>query len=579
MVDTDSIVFGAAGFIGRSLVAELLRNGHTVAAAVRSGSRERLRTWLIDEGVDQGQLTIVDTDIAQPDLALRGTIEGVRDVYNAAALMKFGLQAEEARRVNVTGALHVLTWASRQPELRRVVHITGYGSTVEGGLERDYRNGAYGASKLEADTALRELAVAQRIPLTIANPATVLGPGQYFGLGEVVDNLWKGKLPALPGRSDTFVPVVDINYVVRFLAGLPTLPDTSGKAYTLLDAATPDLPDLIRLIAEHLHVPAPRFRIPVALLRALPRALTQADPESLVFLSSDRYDTTAADEVAQRLDIVHPPVDDLLRSWADGIVATRFGAESASATAGFRDGTWVSGDTRDPKYVLLHGLPIDSDSWNDVVRQLDAPVLAADLPGVGRSAQRPDAMADWLDELMATVRTRPVLVAHSLGTEPAVRYALRHPDRISRLVLISPAFLQSRASWLTRSRIIAEVMKRLPAAKLAEQLGVPNSPAIESAAANLHRPGVARRTVAALAAASAPRNRTALTAELSQLRVPFDIIAGSDDPITAPITHPVTIIDGTGHYPQLTHPDVIASLLRSAGNRAAASEGSVTAVG
>ncbi|WP_405138145.1 hypothetical protein [Nocardia sp. NBC_01388] len=147
------------------------------------------------------------------------------------------------------------------------------------------------------------------------------------------------------------------------------------------------------------------------------------------------------------------------------------------------------------------------------------------------------------------------------------------------IVDISPAFLPSRASRLTRSRIIAEVMKRLPAAKLAEQLGVPNSPAIESAAANLHRPGVACRTVAALAAASTPRNRTALTAELSQLRVPFDIIAGSDDPITAPITHPVTIIDGTGHYPQLTHPDVIASLLRSAGSRAAASEGAVTAVG
>ncbi|MCU1644197.1 MAG: hypothetical protein JWN03_4472 [Nocardia sp.] len=579
MVDTDSIVFGAAGFIGRSLVAELLRDGHTVTAAVRAGSQDRLRTWLTGEGVDQSGLTIVDTDIAQPDLALRGTIAGVRDVYNAAALMKFGLQADEARRVNVTGAVNVLTWASRQPELRRVVHITAYRATVEGGLERDYRNGAYGASKLEADAALRERAAAQRIPLTIANPSTVLGPGQYFGLGDVVDNLWNGKLPALPGRSDTFIPVVDITYLARFIVGLPTLPDTVSKEYTLLDPATPNLPDLIRLIADHLHVPAPRFTIPVSLLRALPRALTNAEPESLMFIASDRYDTTAADDVARRLGIAHPPVGELLRSWADGIVATRFGAAPASAAAGFSNGTWVSGDTITPKYVLLHGLPIDSEAWNEVVSRLDAPVLTADLPGVGRSAASPDSMVEWLDDLMSTVQTRPVLVAHSLGTEPAVQFALRHPDRISRLVLISPAFLQSRAPWLTRSRIIAEVMKRLPVAKLAEQLGVPNSAAVASAAANLRRPGVAQRTVAALAAASAPKNRAAISAELAQLRVPFDIVAGSNDPVTAPITHPVTIIEGTGHYPQLTHPDVIADLLIGRGSRAATAEGAVSVAG
>ena len=561
MTTTDSIVFGAAGFIGRSLVAELLRDGHTVTAALRDGSQDRLRTWITGQGVDQTGLTITTTDITQPDLALLEPVDGVRDVYNAAALMKFGLHPDEARRVNVTGALNVLTWANRQPGLRRVVHITAYRATVEGGGERDYRNGAYGASKLEADTALRELAAEHHIPLTIANPATVLGPGQYFGLGELVDNLWNGKLPALPGRRDTFVPVVDINYVTRFLVGLPTLPDTSGNSYTILDPATPNLPDLVALVAEHLHVRAPRRSVPVAVLRALPRAVTKADPESLMFIASDRYDTTAADDVARRLGLAHPPVDELLRRWADHIVATRYGATAAPVSAGFRDGTWVTGDTLVPEYVLLHGLPIDSDAWNEVASRLDSPVLAADLPGVGRSASRTDSMGQWLDDLMATVVTRPVLVAHSLGTEPAVEFALRHPDRISRLVLISPAFLQPRPSRLTRSRITAAVMKRLPVAKLAEQMGVPNSPAVAGAAANLRRPGVAGRTIAALAAASDPKHRATIAAALAQVRVPVEIIAGANDPVTEPTSHPITLIDGTGHYPQLTHPDIIATLI------------------
>ncbi|MEU8896324.1 SDR family oxidoreductase [Nocardia sp. NPDC048505] len=315
----DSIVFGAAGFIGRALVAELLRDGRAVIAAVRAGGRERLVPWLAEQGVDQERLRIVDADITEPDLGLAEEFSGIRDVYNTAALMKFGLDAGQAQRVNLTGALAVVRWASAQPELRRLVHISGY--RVSGGAKGDYRSGAYEASKADADSAVRALAAELEVPLTVANPASVLGPGQYFGLADIVEQLWRGKLPALPGRRDTFVPVVGIDYVARFLAAVPGLPDTAGQAYTLLDPATPDLPDLTRLIADHLGVRAPRFSIPVPVLRLLPRALTKADPESLAFIAGDRYDTSAADAVASALGITHQPVDELLRSWADGVVA------------------------------------------------------------------------------------------------------------------------------------------------------------------------------------------------------------------------------------------------------------------
>ncbi|APE33991.1 hypothetical protein BOX37_08420 [Nocardia mangyaensis] len=574
MVTTDSIVFGAAGFIGRSLVAELLRTGHTVTAALRAGSHDRLRTWLDSHDVDTTALTITTTDIGEPDLALGKPIEGVRDVYNAAALMKFGLDADVARRVNLDGALHVLEWAARQPDLRRIVHITGY--RVQGSdnsLEADYRNGAYGASKTEADVLLREVAAARDIPLTFANPAGVLGPGQYFGLADIIDNLWRGRLPALPGSADTFIPVVDLDYLVRVIAGLPTLPDTVGRSYPLLDATTPNLPELIRLVADHLRVPAPRFTIPVSVVRRLPRALSHADPETLPFISDDRYDTTASEDVARRLGVAHPPVGDLLRTYAEGIVATRNGAVDAPAHAGFRDGTWVSGDQRDPGYVLLHGIPIDSDSWLDVTQRLDRPYLAADLPGLGRSAKSTASPGDWADELMAPVRTTPVLVGHSLGTGPAIEFALRHPERVARLVLIAPALLQQPAAWLIGTPITAEVVKRLPTAKLAELLGTPDGPAIASAAANLRRPGVAQRTFATLRAAGAAARRAELAAKLARVQVPVDIIVGANDPLTEPTGHSVITIPDTGHYPHLTHPELVAQILR--GEPPATTAGSV----
>ncbi|MBL1079216.1 SDR family oxidoreductase [Nocardia sp. 2] len=325
MNHADSIVLGAAGFIGRSVVAELLRDGRAVVAGVRAGGRDRLESWLADQGVDRTRLHIEIVDIAQPNLGLTAEFDGIRDVYNAAALMRFGLDAAQARRVNLTGALEVVRWASRQPELRRLVHITGYRSTVDDGLEGDYRNGAYGASKVEADAAVRALAAELGVPLTIANPASVIGPGQYFGLSDLLHNLWLRKLPVLPGNRDTFVPVVGIDYVARFLARVTALPGTAGQAYTLLDPATPNLPELIRLVAAHLGVPAPRLTVPVSIIRVLPRAVTKADPESLVFLAGDRYDTSAADAVAAEVGVAHEPVGDLLRAYADGIVATRNG--------------------------------------------------------------------------------------------------------------------------------------------------------------------------------------------------------------------------------------------------------------
>ncbi len=556
----DSLVLGAAGFIGRSLVLELLGSGHTVLAAVR-GKESWLANHLEAKGADLGRLTIVRCDITEPGLGLpEGTpLSDVRDVYNSAATMAFGLAAEDARRVNVAGALNVLDWSARLPALRRLVHITGYRVTVKDSAEARYENGAYGASKFEADAALWGRARELRVPLTVANPSSVIGPGQYFGLVDLVSQLWQGKLPALPGRRDTFVPVVDIGYFARFLASLPGHADTAGNSYTVLDDTTPNLPELVGMLASHIGVRPPRFSLPTGLIRRLPRALTGADPEGLEFVASDRYDTTAAEAHAKSAGLSMPPVDRVLRDWADHLVATRFGAAPPTEPSGFCGGTWVVGEREHPDYVLLHGLPVDSDVWDGVRARLGAATLSADLPGLGRSAPTPTPLADWLAELLAPVRTQPVLVAHSLACGPAIDYAIAQPERIRGLVLVSPFFLQARAGMLARSSLAAPLLRRASATRLAAMLGVPEGPAIASAAANLRRPGVARRTVTALRSASSPRLRATLRERLAHVTVPVDIIIGAADPLVVATDRRVTVVPGTGHYPQLTHPEAITT--------------------
>ncbi|MGW0180714.1 alpha/beta fold hydrolase [Nocardia sp. NPDC003345] len=562
----DTTVFGAAGFIGRALVARLLTAGHTVAATVRPGTGHRLTSYLDAEGVAHDRLTVYACDITDPDLGELGAagLDGVRDVYNCAALFAFALEADRARAVNIDGALRILEWSARRPGLRRLVHITGYRVTVPDSAESDYGVGAYGASKFEGDAILRERATAAGVPLTVANPSTVIGPGQYIGLAELVRDLWEGRLPALPGNARTLLPIVDLDYFVDFLSALPGQPETAGRSYTVLDPATPPLPEMVRLLAAHLGVRAPRITVPARLVELLPRRVTGVDRERLAFIADDRYDTSAADAVAATAGLDMPPAATALRHWADHLVNSRFGASTAHPSAGFHRGLWTEGDRRTPDFVLLHGLPTDSEVWREVRERTGGTALTVDLPGLGRSAPGVAAAEFRLDELLADSTGRPVLVGHSLGCLPALRYAHAHPDRVAGVVLIAPAFLQPRASRLLRLPFTATLLRRLSPSRLARLLEVPDGPAIESAVAALRRPGVARRTLATLRAASRPESRAAARDLLGGIPVPIRIVAGSHDPVTSAAGFPVTVIEGAGHHPHLTHPEQIADVLRSA---------------
>ncbi|MGW0608794.1 alpha/beta fold hydrolase [Streptomyces sp. NPDC002640] len=571
-----SIVFGAGGFIGRALVRELLSRGEEVVAAARDGG-EGLRRWLGARNVDTGGLVVVPADLTLPGLGLpNDDFDDVRDVYNTAARFAFGMDPAQARAVNVEGAVRVVEWAAARPGLRRLVHISGYRMAAAGADSPDYRrDGAYEASKREGDVAVRARARDLSVPLTIANPSTVIGPGQYVGLAELVGELWRGRLPALPGDPDTFLPVVALDYFVQFLASLPQKPETADGTYWVLDDDTPELPRLVSLLAEHMGVRAPSRLLPVDLVKRLPRVLTRADPETLSFLSSDRYETAPAREFAESAGLRMPPVRDVLCSWTDDLVATRFGRVGPpKAPYGFQnvgpDRTWVVGERARPGYVFLHGLLVDADSWSPVVELLDEPALAADLPGFGRSGPARQSHDTWLDAFLAPVGGKPVLVAHSYACGPALRFAQRHPERIGALVLVSPAFLQPAASWVVRSPLAVPALRNMSARRLADTLGIPDDGYTEGPAADLRRAGAAGRVVGGLRAAYG--QRAALRAAVRGVRVPVELIYGSEDPLEERTGLPATEVAGAGHCPQLTHPQVLARRLAEVRARVAAGE-------
>ena len=102
-----------------------------------------------------------------------------------------------------------------------------------------------------------------------------------------------------------------------------------------------------------------------------------------------------------------------------------------------------------PPVVLLHGQGGWAGMWLPVAADLVRThrVVAPDLPGLGAS-EVPDGPPDaarvlaWLGELVEqTCATPPVLVGASLGASIAARFAIAHPDRLSRLVLVGAGSL------------------------------------------------------------------------------------------------------------------------------------------
>jgi pimeloyl-ACP methyl ester carboxylesterase len=105
--------------------------------------------------------------------------------------------------------------------------------------------------------------------------------------------------------------------------------------------------------------------------------------------------------------------------------------------------------------VLLHGGGSDSAylSWSETIPALAAEhvVYAPDWPGYGGSDVLPgtytlEALVGCLDRLMDAWRLEKAsLVGVSMGGGAAIGYALAHPARVDRLVLVDPYGLQKRA--------------------------------------------------------------------------------------------------------------------------------------
>jgi pimeloyl-ACP methyl ester carboxylesterase len=98
----------------------------------------------------------------------------------------------------------------------------------------------------------------------------------------------------------------------------------------------------------------------------------------------------------------------------------------------------------DQPVILLHGPGEFAAVWSRVIPDLIATnrVIVPDLPGHGESGTGTgkldtNRVLEWLDELIdQTCSSPPILIGHLLGGAIGLRYAIKHKNRLDRLVLV-----------------------------------------------------------------------------------------------------------------------------------------------
>jgi nucleoside-diphosphate-sugar epimerase len=257
-------VTGATGFVTGTLTLQLLARGDQVRALVRDASRGRI--------LSRAGVTAVAGDLSDAG-ALRRGMEGVDAVVHGAAMYSVGIAPSQRPAMfaaNVTGTERVLE-AARAAGVRRVAYISTcaiFGNTRGKIVDETYtRSGPFTSYYEETKVRAHEIALRfaeEGLPVSIAQPGSVYGPGDTSGMGGLMRDFARGRLPFVP-FADTGLNFVHVEDVAR---GIVLVLDQGkpGRSY-VLGGENARVADAFAALARVTGRGLPRLRLPYALLQ------------------------------------------------------------------------------------------------------------------------------------------------------------------------------------------------------------------------------------------------------------------------------------------------------------------------
>jgi nucleoside-diphosphate-sugar epimerase len=261
------LVTGGSGFIAGHCILQLLEQGYSVRATLRSLTKEAaVRAVLTEAGMVNGDaLTFVEADLTSDD-GWAEAVAGCQYVLHVASPVQPGHVENEDDLIIPAreGALRVLR-AARDAGVSRVVLTSAFHAVSWGHPHTDHvfteadwtiLDGpgvdAYGKSKTLAERAAWEFVEGGSMELATVLPVAVMGPvmgTDVTGANHIVQNLLKG---AMPGVPDLYFPIVDVRDVAIAQVLAMTTPAAAGQRFLLSSRPVLAMKQVGAVLREHL---------------------------------------------------------------------------------------------------------------------------------------------------------------------------------------------------------------------------------------------------------------------------------------------------------------------------------------
>jgi pimeloyl-ACP methyl ester carboxylesterase len=265
--------------------------------------------------------------------------------------------------------------------------------------------------------------------------------------------------------------------------------------------------------------------------------------------------------------------------------------ERFAAVKGARLRWFIGGEGR--PIALLHGFGGAASNWVELAPELarDHRVIVPDLPGHGGSSPLPalpnlEPFADRVALLLEREGAHPaVLVGHSLGCLVALRLAMRSPELVRGLVLISAAGIGSTtrraryalaiSSLVQPGRLIAPYRERIAQSELLRAVvwgswATPDGTAISPTATIGLLEGPVLHTDTASAGAALVEEDPRV--DLDRVRCPAMLVWGARDPqvpvddafeYARRLRAPLRVVAGAGHLVIAERPEACLDAIRT----------------
>ncbi len=263
---------GALGFIGRYVVARLLRDGHELVCLVRKTSDP---AWLRERGA-----MVVIGDVLDKASVVAG-MKGCDWAVHLANLYSFWQPDKRLyAAVNIDGTRNVME-SALETGIAKIVHISTaavYGKPAQCPFTEEtpvgpVRFSEYARTKYAGDLVAWELHEKRGLPLVVIYPGVVLGAGDPKFTGLYIHDFLRGRIPAT-GFDDAVFTYVHVRDVAEGIARALAKPNNIGETY-LLGKEQLSNRQYSALISELSGAPMPRLHLPGPAIMAIAWVLTR----------------------------------------------------------------------------------------------------------------------------------------------------------------------------------------------------------------------------------------------------------------------------------------------------------------